>query len=64
MKQKRKPPVVPLGSEIEKVYSNKYQCLLTKSTSYFDESSKDWLNVKIEQNLNKKKNEKESLSKR
>lgn len=40
---------------VEKVYSNKYQCLLTKSTSYYDEDLKDWLNVKIEENLKRKK---------
>lgn len=63
MKQKKKQAVVLLGTGIEKVYSNKYQCLLTKSTSYFDESSKDWLNEKIEQNLNSK-NEKENIYQR
>lgn len=63
MRQKKKQPVVLLGTEIEKVYSNKYQCLLTKSTAYFDETNKDWLNEKIEKNLNKK-NEKENIYQR
>lgn len=45
----KKEVIIPIG--IEKVFSNKYQCLLTKSTSYFDEATQDWLNVKIEENF-------------
>ncbi len=39
-----------------KVFSNKYQCLITKATAYFDETLQDWLNDKIEENLTSRKN--------
>lgn len=51
-KKPAKEVIVPVG--IEKVFSKKYQCLLTKSTSYFDEASQDWLNVKIEENFKRR----------
>lgn len=40
---------------IEKVFSKKYGCQLTKSDAYFDEKTQDWLNEKIEQNLKNNK---------
>lgn len=36
-----------------KIFSNKYQCLITKANAYFDEATQDWLNEKIENNLKK-----------
>lgn len=41
-----------------KVFSNKYQCLITKADAYYDETLKDWLNEKIEANLLDRKNAK------
>lgn len=32
----------------EKIYSEKYQCWLTKSEAYFDASQNSWVNEKIE----------------
>ena len=51
MAKKQIKPIQDIQTEVEKVYSNKYQCFLTKRDAYFDEVLNDWLNVKIEVEL-------------
>jgi hypothetical protein len=36
---------------IEKIFSEKYQCLITKADAFYDEGQKSWLNQKIEESL-------------
>lgn len=37
------------------VWSVRYQCFLTKSLSYFDEASQDWLSEQIESVIREEK---------
>lgn len=54
MAKKRTPPPKNTFPIVEKVFSEKYQCLITKSTAYFDQKEQDWRNELIETNLNRK----------
>ena len=53
----KKKTKVQIASELqnsnstEKVYSEKYQCLITKKDSYFDGKLNTWLNNEIENKL-------------
>ena len=40
---------------VEKVFSEKYQCLLTKEFAFFDDTCKSWLNKDIEMALKNNK---------
>lgn len=51
MAKKQIKPIQDIQTGVEKVYSNKYQCFLTKRDAYFDDVLNDWLNVKIEESL-------------
>lgn len=56
-KSANKLVIIPIGMPENlygKIFSNKYQCLITKADAYYDEELEDWLNEKIEQNLSKK----------
>lgn len=51
MAKKQIKPIQDIQTGVEKVYSKRYQCFLTKRDAYFDEVLNDWLNVKIEVEL-------------
>lgn len=49
-----KKKIVPqLEKIIEKVYSDKYRCNLTKKNAIYDEEQESWINLDIEKVLNK-----------